>query len=236
MRRRGWLPRRRTSQRSRRPDHRASHRQKVAQYQPWELLKPHALQGEPYRSFMYSMPQVIWVAGLVRQSSPALAILLAGQGLRDAVRARGRVGGVDVPVALADDDVVEALVLVVAVVVLVLQDLLGDVARVRGAGFVAELLDPGQLGLALLLGGGLLLRGRLLLGQRLLLGFGLRLGLELRLAYGDRVALLAQLGDALGRLPSLLGGGQGRAQIATGDALVPYGACRRSPPGSASRP
>ncbi len=51
----------------------------MAQYQPWELLKPHALQGEPYRSFMYSMPQVICVAGLVRQSSPTLAILLPGR-------------------------------------------------------------------------------------------------------------------------------------------------------------
>ena len=82
-----------------------------------------------------------------RVGAPVVAVaghLAAGQRLRDAVRARGGVRGVDVPVALADDDVVEALVLVVAVVVLVLQDLLGDVARIRGSGLVAELLDPGR--------------------------------------------------------------------------------------------
>ena len=37
-----------------------------------------ASHGLPYRVFMYCTPQMIWVAGLVCQSAPALAILDPG--------------------------------------------------------------------------------------------------------------------------------------------------------------
>src|SRR5918998_2519721 len=48
------------------------------QYQPWARLKLQAAHGLPYRSSMYPTAQMIWVAGLVRQSLPALAILDPG--------------------------------------------------------------------------------------------------------------------------------------------------------------
>ena len=58
---------------------RARRPNKAAQYQPCDDLKPHAAHGLPYRSFMYLMPQMIWVAGLVRQSLPSLAIFEPGK-------------------------------------------------------------------------------------------------------------------------------------------------------------
>lgn len=50
-----------------------------AQYQLWDRLCAQAPQGVPYRPAMYFSPQVIWVAGLVRQSAPAEAIFRPGR-------------------------------------------------------------------------------------------------------------------------------------------------------------
>lgn len=82
----GREPRVRTSYERRRktgsaePDRaRARRPNKTPQYQPWDDLNPHAPHGLPYRSFMYLMPQMIWVAGLVRQSLPSLAIFEPGK-------------------------------------------------------------------------------------------------------------------------------------------------------------
>ena len=39
----------------------------------------HARHGEWYLALMYDSPQAIWVTGLVRQSAPAVAILVPGR-------------------------------------------------------------------------------------------------------------------------------------------------------------
>ena len=51
----------------------------LGQYQPKDSSWAQARAGEPYRPWMYEIPQRIWVIGLVSQSGPAEAIFCAGR-------------------------------------------------------------------------------------------------------------------------------------------------------------
>ena len=89
---------------------------------------------------MYLIPQMIWVAGLVRQSLPTLAIFEPGKACGMPVRPRARVRRVHLPHALAHDDVVEAVELIGAVPEFVLQDLPSDLLGIGDPWLVTAVL------------------------------------------------------------------------------------------------